>query len=470
MFALIGCGYWGIKIMRTLKHQIGTVCENRPDIIDLIKEEFRGVSIEPDWQKLLKNDGIKNVMIALPAELHFKFAKDALLANKNVFVEKPLSIHLSEVEELVKLAEQKGLILMMGHLLHYHPHLNQIKKMVKSGEIGRVLQIRARRMSYGIFRKYDNVLWTVGIHDLSWILSLIDLQSITHSTLKGSNLTNHSNLDMADVTLTTNDGIDVSVSCNWISPHKEQSLVIYGTEGVIYADDVKKEFFSMDYQGNKTSIEPGEQYLPLAIECHHFVTCCQTNQEPDTSARRVYPVYQLLDRLERQWQGESANHFAHPTATIDAGVKIGQGSKIWHHCHLSNDSSIGRDCSLGQNVYLGDQVVLGDRCRLQNNANVYSGTIAGSDVFFGPNCVITNDKHPRIGFSLNGEYVRTTIEDHVSIGAGAIIIAGVKLGRGAMIGAGAVVTRDVEPYTLVVGNPARRIADIDEEGKRINAG
>jgi len=158
--------------------------------------------------------------------------------------------------------------------------------------------------------------------------------------------------------------------------------------------------------------------------------------------------------------------YTHPTAIIDVDAVIGEGSKVWHFSHIMK-SKIGKKCSFGQNVFIGNGVILGDNCRVQNNVSIYSGVEAENNVFFGPSCVFTNDINPRAEYSKNGVYMKTYIEKGATIGANATILCGIKLGHHCLIGAGAVVVKDVEPYAVMVGNPARLLKYTDEHGTLI---
>ena len=146
----------------------------------------------------------------------------------------------------------------------------------------------------------------------------------------------------------------------------------------------------------------------------------------------------------------------HPSAIVDPDVEIGPDSQIWHFVHLSRGARIGARCSLGQNVFVGCGVRLGDGVRVQNNVSIYEGVEIEDDVFLGPSCVFTNVKNPRAPISRNGAYTKTRVGRGASIGANATIVCGVTLGEYCFVGAGAVVTRDVPAYAVVVGNPARR--------------
>ena len=158
---------------------------------------------------------------------------------------------------------------------------------------------------------------------------------------------------------------------------------------------------------------------------------------------------------------------AHETAVIDAGCTIGEGTRIWHFSHLMAGCVVGRDCNIGQNVVISPGVVLGNRVKVQNNVSVYTGVTCGDEVFLGPSCVFTNVINPRSAISRKDQYKETHVDQGATIGANATIVCGHAIGKYAMIGAGAVVTNDVPPYALVMGNPARQVGWVSEYGHRL---
>lgn len=160
--------------------------------------------------------------------------------------------------------------------------------------------------------------------------------------------------------------------------------------------------------------------------------------------------------------------FAHETAVIDEGSKIGKGTKIWHFSHIMTGAEIGESCNIGQNVVISPEVKLGKNVKVQNNVSIYTGVICEDDVFLGPSMVFTNIINPRSAVIRKDQYVETLVEKGASIGANATIICGNKIGKYAFIGAGAVVTKDVKPYALVVGNPARQTAWMSEFGHKLS--
>ncbi len=160
--------------------------------------------------------------------------------------------------------------------------------------------------------------------------------------------------------------------------------------------------------------------------------------------------------------------FAHETAVIDDGCEIGKGTRIWHFSHIMSGARLGENCNLGQNVLVSDDVILGNNVKVQNNISIYTGVICEDDVFLGPSMVFTNIVNPRSAVVRKGSYVKTLVGKGASIGANATIICGNTLGEFCFIGAGAVVTKDVPPYALVVGNPGKQVGWMSEYGHRLH--
>lgn len=161
------------------------------------------------------------------------------------------------------------------------------------------------------------------------------------------------------------------------------------------------------------------------------------------------------------------NYSAHPTAVIDEGCEIGEGTKIWHFSHIMTNCKIGKNCNLGQNVVVSPDVILGNNVKVQNNVSIYTGVICEDDVFLGPSMVFTNVVNPRSAVNRRGQYEKTIVKTGVSIGANATIVCGNDIGKFAFIGAGAVVTKNVPDYALVVGNPARQTGWMSEYGHKL---
>ena len=159
-------------------------------------------------------------------------------------------------------------------------------------------------------------------------------------------------------------------------------------------------------------------------------------------------------------------YFVHESSFVDEGARIGAGTKIWHFSHIMSGAQIGENCSIGQNVNIGSRAVIGSRVKIQNNVSVYDDVIIEDDVFCGPSCVFTNVINPRAFIERKHEYKKTIVKKGASIGANATIVCGITIGEYALIGAGSVVTKDIPPYALVYGNPARVKGRVDEKGEK----
>lgn len=165
---------------------------------------------------------------------------------------------------------------------------------------------------------------------------------------------------------------------------------------------------------------------------------------------------------------ETKEYFVHESSYVDEGAVIGKGTKIWHFSHVMNKTVLGENCNLGQNVVISPDVVFGNNVKVQNNVSVYTGVICEDDVFLGPSMVFTNVMNPRSAVNRKNEYKRTLVKKGATIGANATIVCGITLGEYSFIGAGTVVIRDVKPYAMLVGNPARQIGWMSEQGEKLN--
>jgi len=162
------------------------------------------------------------------------------------------------------------------------------------------------------------------------------------------------------------------------------------------------------------------------------------------------------------------NYFAHPSAVVDEGVSIGDGTKIWHFCHITTGAVIGQNCNFGQNVFVAKGVILGNNVKVQNNVSLYEGVVCADDVFLGPSMVFTNVINPRSAVNRKNEYLKTHVGKGATIGANATIVCGYDIGDYAFIGAGAVVTKTVPAYALIVGNPGKQIGWMSQHGRRLH--
>jgi UDP-2-acetamido-3-amino-2,3-dideoxy-glucuronate N-acetyltransferase len=486
--AVIGAGYWGKNLVRNF-HQLGAlacVCDARASTLAEVESKY-GVKTTSDLEMVLADPAIDAVVIAVPAAQHYEVAKRCLLRDKDVYVEKPLALHAKEGEELVKLAAQRNRILMVGHILEYHPAVLELKRMIQAGELGRIQYIYSSRLNLGKLRTEENILWSFAPHDISAILFLLGETPTRVSSHGGTYL----NDGIMDTTLTNCDfksGVKAHIFVSWLHPFKEQKLAIIGDQKMAVFDDTQSErklvLFSHRINwvdrfpvAEKADAEvvalPNEE--PLRRECEHFLECIGTRKAARTSGESALRVLEVLEACETSARqngtpvevSRAVDFHAHSSAVIDAGCQIGAGTKIWHFSHVMSGSKLGKDCNLGQNVVISPGVRIGNNVKIQNNVSVYTGVELEDDVFCGPSMVFTNVINPRSHVSRKHEYQRTLVRRGASIGANATIVCGVTLGRYSFIAAGAVVTKDVPDYALMVGVPATRMSWMCECGVRL---
>jgi UDP-2-acetamido-3-amino-2,3-dideoxy-glucuronate N-acetyltransferase len=492
--ALVGAGHWGKNLARNFNtlSALHSICETNDSLLHSYSPMYPHVNLTSDFSSVLANEAITKIAIAAPAAQHYSLAKQALLANKDVFVEKPLCLHPQEAEELISLAEKRGRILMVGHLLQYHPAIIKLQALVTNGELGKLQYIASHRLSLGQIRTEENNLWSFAPHDISVILSLGGNQMPLTVRCIGQD---HLSKDIVDICITSiefTNGLHAHVYSSWMHPFKEQKLVVIGTEGMAVFDDMlpweeKLTLYRQPVrwshgtqpQVNKSAGEkialPLEE--PLLTECLHFLTSCNERKLPKTDGKEGLRVLQVLEAAQLSLNDKGEKHspqkrsrpyFAHPTAVVDATANVGAATKIWHFSHVMNNCHIGPQCNIGQNVVVSPDVTLGKNVKVQNNVSIYSGVICEDDVFLGPSMVFTNVINPRSAVNRRGEYQQTIVRQGATIGANATIVCGIELGNYCFIGAGAVVTKDVKPYALMVGNPAKQIGWMSRHGERLD--
>jgi UDP-2-acetamido-3-amino-2,3-dideoxy-glucuronate N-acetyltransferase len=491
--AVVGAGYWGKNLVRNYYGLgvLGAVCDADKEIWRTIRKDYSDVKVLLDFENVLSEGTIKAVVISLPAESHYEFAKKALLAGKDVFVEKPLALELDHAKELNKIALEGKRILMVGHLLRYHPAFIKLKEIIDNGDIGRIEYVYSNRLSFGKIRREENALWSFAPHDISMILALCNESPDRVITVGHSYL----HKQLADVTtthLSFPSGINGHIFVSWLHPFKEQKLVVVGERKMAVFEDTqpwdkKVTLYSHTIKWRKGTPIPDKgnpEYIPvepkepLREECLHFIKCIKERKAPITDGSEGYRVLEVLDRAQRSLENgfseetkslpaEKMLYFAHPTAYIDKPCKIGAGTKIWHFAHVMRGAQIGENCILGQNVNIGNDVQIGNNVKIQNNVAIYTGTEIESDVFLGPSCVLTNVTNPRSQIIRHSLYEKTLIRRGATIGANATIVCGITIGRYAFIAAGAVVSKDVSDYALMMGNPARQKGWMSRHGVKL---
>jgi UDP-2-acetamido-3-amino-2,3-dideoxy-glucuronate N-acetyltransferase len=483
--AVIGNGYWGRNLVRNF-FELGalrTVCDGNPLVEADVREKYPQLAFAREYSAVLADESIHAVVLATPAALHFEMAKRALESGKDVFVEKPLALSAREGSELVDLAARNRRILMVGHILQYHPAVRKLKALIDSGSLGRIDYVYSNRLNMGKIRTEENILWSFAPHDISVLLGLLGEEPESVTCDGGSYLSQR----VADVTVsqfTFASGVRAHIFVSWLHPFKEQRLVVVGSEKMAVFDDTashklvlyphRVEWKERVPTALKADAEPVaiEATEPLRNECRHFLDCLVSRRSPLTDGREGLRVLRVLNACQEALEGRRVvmaqkAYFVHPTAMVDQPCEIGPGTKIWHFSHILKGARIGERCVFGQNCQVAENVVIGNNVKVQNNVSIYTGTEIEDEVFLGPSCVLTNVTNPRSQVNRHALYERTVIHRGATVGANATIVCGIELGRHSFIAAGAVVTKDVPDYALMVGNPARQTGWMSRHGHRL---
>ncbi len=500
--AVIGSGYWGKNLVRNY-HSLGalkTVCDKNEIVLESFKSQYPDVMTCFAIKDILADPEIAGVAIATPAETHYTIAREALLAGKHVYVEKPLTLDEKEAENLIGIADDQKLVLMVGHLLQYHPVFVKLKELAANGDLGRINYIYSNRLNLGKIRREENILWSFAPHDISMILSIAG-EEPEEVTAQGGNYLHRKIADVTTTNLSFPSGLKAHIFVSWLHPFKEQKLVVVGDGKMAVFDDTLawedklllyphqiawKDNAPVPVKGEPERVAiPRDE--PLKLECLQFLDCVENGKVPVTDGREGLRVLKVLKKSQKSLdidgdgtgRGEAKsekrpekalapkNVFVHETAVVDQNAEIGEGTKVWHFSRVLSGSKIGEDCNIGQNVVVGPDARIGKGCKIQNNVSVYKGVTLEDYVFCGPSMVFTNIYNPRAEIRKMDQVRPTFVKHGATLGANCTIVCGTTVGRYAFVGAGAVVSRNVPDHALAVGNPARRIGWACQCGERL---
>lgn len=486
---VVGAGRWGKNHIKTLA-QLGClagVVEANDAVRAQIAEQYTGIKVFSNVADSL-NEPFNGYTVATPAETHFEITRVILERKRHVLVEKPIAIRSEHAVELERVARNQGVNLMVGHVLLFHPAIRKIKELLERGKIGKLQYLYSNRLNLGTVRTEENILWSFAPHDISIFHYFIGRLPIRIMSQGGAFLQPHLH-DTTMTVLTYPDNTVGHIFVSWLHPFKEHRLVLIGSKGMISFEDSsdKKEILFYEkginwIQGQPVRHDgPTEQIpydpgMPLTNELQYFVDHLDGTPVELSNGRDAVTVLQILEEATQSLFASKVvesspkpaiNYFVHPSSFVDQDVEIGEGTKIWHFSHVQSHTRIGRNCSFGQNVNIGNNVVIGNNVKVQNNVSIYEGVELEDYVFCGPSMVFTNVMDPRCKYPQRGSehYRKTLVKEGASIGANATIVCGNTIGRHAFIGAGAVVTKDVPDYALMVGVPAKQKGWVCECGE-----
>lgn len=431
---VIGGGRWGKNHIKTF-HELGClggIVDNNEDALAGFQKQYPEVKTFSDFKDAVK-DGFDAFTVATPAETHFEIAKVILNHKKHVLVEKPITLKAKEARLLKELAEEKGVNLMVGHLLLFHPAIRKIKDLIEAGKIGKLEYIYSNRLNLGTVRTEENILWSFAPHDISIFQYFIGKLPKEIISRGGAFLQPHIH-DSSMTILTYPDNIVGHIFVNWLHPFKEHRIVVIGSKGMFSYEDSSNEKNILFYEkgidwikgepikrDGPTEIIPYDKNMPLTEELRYFAG--HTNGAPVeiADAQNGVEVLEILEKAteslltggRRRSEVKSQDFFAHHSSEIDEGSAIGKGTKIWHFSHVLSNSTIGKSCNIGQNVVIGPDVTIGKNCKIQNNVSVFKGVTLEDGVFCGPSMVFTNVYNPRAEMR-KMDQVRPTLVKHGS--------------------------------------------------------
>jgi predicted dehydrogenase len=318
---IIGSGYWGKNLVRTFSElkmvKLKYVADVSKTVLDMISHNYPHVSITDEYSRILQDKEVTAVVIGVPAGLHYEIARDALLAGKHVFVEKPITLQVGHARELVALADEKNLKLMVGHLLLYHPCIAMIKEYIGNGEIGDLYYLYSQRLNLGKVRKDENALLSFAPHDISVAIYLMGIPPVSVSACGKSYLQKEIE-DVVFLTMIFPDDKIANVHVSWLDPHKVRRTTLVGSQKMIVFDDMEPREKIKIYDkgveksgeyssyGEFLSLRDGNIFLPavkmaepLRIECEHFISCIENNTTPLSDGRNGLVVTKVLDAGQR---------------------------------------------------------------------------------------------------------------------------------------------------------------------------
>lgn len=309
--AVIGSGVWGKNIVRNFYNlnALHTVCDIDEDNLKQLKQEYPDINYTNDLNTVLNSDKIKAVAVVTPSHTHYKIVKLALNSGKHVYVEKPISTVAEEARQLSLLADDKNLVLMVGHLLLYHPVVNRLKMLVNEGVLGEVRYIQSDRLNINNFKNDRSVMWDLAPHDVSMTSYILGKEPIRVISAVGASSENNDIMDITHVTIEYEGGVIGQISDSWIHPQKRVNLLVRGTKASAIFDDTlssnKLQIFDNSSPSN-SKVEALEyiEIEPLKLECQHFINCFNQGKKARSDGENGFNVVKILEEAEKIMLGE----------------------------------------------------------------------------------------------------------------------------------------------------------------------
>ena len=309
---IIGAGLWGRNIIRNFYNlgYLHTVCDIDEENLKNVVNEYSNVNITNDYKDILNNSEIKGVVVVTPSHTHYKIVKELLDKGKNVYVEKPISTVANEALSLRNLADSKGLVLMVGHLLLYHPVVNRLKMLIEENVLGDIKYVQSDRLNINYFKNDRSVMWDLAPHDVSMISYIIDKKPEKVISAVGASSSGNDIMDITHITIEFENGIIGHISDSWIHPQKRVNLLVRGTKATAIFDDTLPDnklriFDNLTPKNNQVVSLDYIEIEPLKLECQHFVTCIENKSKARSDGENGYEVVKVLEDAEKLMLGET---------------------------------------------------------------------------------------------------------------------------------------------------------------------
>jgi len=315
--AVIGCGTWGKNLVRNFYNleSLYSICDMDSETICAISSQYNGIKCICEFDEILLTEEIKGVVIATPSHTHYPLVKKALLAGKNVYVEKPVATSSDEAKELTELADEKGLVLMVGHLLLYHPAVTRLKSLIKDNALGKISYLQSDRLNVNFFKNDRSVMWDLTPHDLSMAAYVLDKKPLSVKSAVGCSVNKDGIIDITHIDVDFEDDILVHLSDSWINPVKRVSLTVRGEQATAVLDDTLAENKLVIYDNfspEKRIVEIPDyiEIEPLKLECMHFLNCIENKIKPRSDGLNGYEVVKILEEAEKIMLGSQYSSIA----------------------------------------------------------------------------------------------------------------------------------------------------------------
>ena len=476
--AVIGAGYWGQKVISEYSNvaltqedlTVAAIADLSQDMVKVALGRFPGVGKgTTDVDELLSRKDINAVHICTPNETHYALALKALKAGKHVLLEKPMAMTASECYELVEQASKRRLVLEVGHIFRFNESVKRLREFIQEGALGKIYSLRIRWSSNLVPLPSRDIIFDLGPHPVD--ISHFILNEWPYKVMARSKSYVRREVDREEEGLFVMefpDGKDAFVELSWISPgEKIREVYVRGSRATIRVDALRQRIRLYDADNDSGASEGGEsievkQNNTIADEILHFVQQIRGSSVSVNSGYIGARTVEVLEALRRSsieerfvlvWKELGHHNMQHdPMYSKVEGATFGPKTRVHDQVNLYK-CKVGGGCKIDAFVYIEEGVKIGNNVKIRPFTFIPSGVVIEDEVFIGPHVTFTNDKCPRSSGSWR--LLPTTVKRAASIGAGATLVPGITVGEHALVGAGAVVTKDVPASSIVTGNPAR---------------